>query len=155
MGPRIPAIMVSPWITEKTVFRSETGVAYDNTSILSTVLNWTGIPRSRWGLGERTNHAPTFEAIVREKKPRKDKVKLSLPYDKNFPKDPSKSGVKPNGKHLPVHDLHRLMLPALIADIAPSLSNEERAQIESEINSKATSLHDLHKALDLLHKKHN
>ena len=155
MGPRIPAIMVSPWITEKTVFRSETGVAYDNTSILSTVLNWTGIPKSRWGLGERTNHAPTFEAIVREKTPRKDKVKLSLPYDKNFPKDPSKSQVKPNGKHLPVHDLHRLMLPALIADIAPSLSNEERAKIESDINSKATNLHDLHKALDLLHKKHN
>jgi phospholipase C len=155
MGPRIPAILVSPWITENTVFRSETGTPYCNTSILSTVLQWLGVPKSRWALGERTNHAPSFEAVIREKKPRTDKVKLSLPYDKNFPSDLCESNVKADGKHFPPHDLHRLMLPALIADIAPGLTNAERAEIEDEINSKAVSLHDLHKALDMLHKKHN
>jgi phospholipase C len=153
MGPRIPTILVSPWISENTVFRSETGTSYDNTSILSTLLEWLGVPKSRWALGERTNHAPTFEAVVREKTPRRDKSNFSLPYDKNFPKDPGSS--KPNGKHLPVHDLHRLMLPSMIADLAPGLSNDERAKIEDEINNKAVSLHDLHKALDELHKNHN
>lgn len=155
MGPRIPAILVSPWITENTVFRSDTGTSYDNTSILSTLLQWLGIPKSRWALGERTNHAPSFEAVIREKKPRKDKSNLRLPYDKNFPKDGPGAQAKRDGKHLPIHDLHRLMLASIIADIAPSLSHEERAKIEQDINRYANNQQDLHRMLDALHKQHH
>lgn len=155
MGPRIPAILVSPWITENTVFRSETGISYDNTSILSTLLQWLGIPKSRWALGERTNHAPTFEAVVREKKARKDKPKLKLPYDKSFPKEGPKNAHQREGKHLPIHGLHKLMLPSIIADIAPNLTNKERMKVEAEIDEYASNLHELHKMLDDLNKKHN
>jgi phospholipase C len=72
MGVRVPTILVSPWIKKQTVFRSPTPVAYDSTSILATLLHWYGIPRARWGLGERTHHAPTFEGVFQCQSPRTD-----------------------------------------------------------------------------------
>lgn len=65
LGVRVPLILVSPLIKEKTVFRSETGVPYDHTSIIATVLNFFGLTdRSKWGLGSRTANAPTFENVI-------------------------------------------------------------------------------------------
>ncbi|MCX6214760.1 alkaline phosphatase family protein [Spirosoma sp.] len=154
MGIRVPTIMVSPYITSNTVFRSETGTSYDSTSILSTLLHWMGIPKSKWGLGERTNHAPTFEAIFREQKPRTDKVVLDLPYDKNFPK-PDGSGSRPNATTLPVHDLHRHVVPGMIADMTPKLNSTERAKIVDDVLSNAHSLQDLHRQLTDIHSRHS
>ncbi len=152
MGVRIPTILISPYITANTVFRSDTGTAYDATSILSTMLNWMGIPKSKWGLGERTNHAPTFEAVFNEPQPRTDKVVLNLPYDKNFPKVAAE-GM--NAPELPVHDLHRLIVPGMIADMTPNLSATERTKITNELLENASSLQDLHKRLDAIHKEHS
>lgn len=156
MGVRIPTIVVSPWITENTVFRSETDTAYDSTSILATLLHWLGIPKSRWGMGERTHQAPTFEAIVREKKARTDKIKLDVPWDANFPKqNGSPSALKaPPSPDLPIHDLHRLMIPRMVADMTPNLSNAERAKITDDILTNAKNQAGLHQRLDELNKKH-
>jgi phospholipase C len=156
MGPRVPTILVSPLITEKTVFRSDTGTAYDSTSILSTLLDWSGIPRSKWGLGERTNHAPTFEAVFREKEPRPGKVTFDLPYDKTFPQhtgDPAQ--VMANTAPLPIHGLHELVVPAMITDMTPQLSTAERAKITDEVLSNANNLQDLHKRLEEIHQKYS
>lgn len=154
MGVRVPTILVSPYIISNTVFRSETGTSYDSTSILSTLLHWMGIPKSKWGLGERTNHAPTFEAIFREQQPRMDNVVLDLPYDKNFPK-PDVSGSQPTAATLPIHDLHRLVVPGMIADMTPKLNSAERAKITDEVLSNAQSLQDLHRRLTNIHSKHS
>jgi phospholipase C len=86
MGPRVPTILVSPWIKERTVFRSRTPVSYDATSILATLLRWYGIPKARWGLGERTHHAPTFEEVFQCDAPRSDAPSFEPPYDKEFPR---------------------------------------------------------------------
>jgi hypothetical protein len=63
-GVRVPTLLISPWVTPGTVFRSETDVPYDHTSFLATLLNWFGIPQSEWGLGNRILNAPTFEGVL-------------------------------------------------------------------------------------------
>lgn len=154
MGVRIPTILVSPYITKNTVFRSGTGVSYDATSILSTLLHWMGIPKSKWGLGERTWHAPTFETVFGEKQPRTDNVVLDLPYDKNFPQQAAHAaGSKP--PVLPVHDLHRLVVPGMIADMTPNLDAVQRTKLTNEILNNTTSLQDLHKRLQEVHQMHS
>lgn len=156
LGVRIPTILVSPWITENTVFRSETDTAYDSTSILATLLHWAGVPKSKWGLGERTNHAPTFEGVVREKKVRTDEVKLTPPWDSKFPKQ-AKDGTHPeaDGAQLPIHDLHRLVVPRMVADMTPNLSRSERAKITEDILASAGTQAGLHQRLNELNKQHN
>ncbi len=62
-GYRVPAIIVSPWISEKTVLNAE----YRHTSMIATL-------RKVWGLGEpltmRDAHANTFEDIFTLDTPR-------------------------------------------------------------------------------------
>lgn len=73
-GVRVPTILVSPYIEERTVFRSTTAVPYDHTSVIATILDWQGIDRSTWGLGERVAHAPTFDNVLTRAEPRTDNV---------------------------------------------------------------------------------
>lgn len=146
LGVRVPTILVSPWINEKTVFRSETPVAYDSTSILATLLKWYGIPRSRWGLGERTYHAPTFEGVFRCKEARTDPVDLTPPYDKNYPKD-----GKNWSDDIGLHDLIRLMIPRLIWHITQGrMSDAERQVVADDILATVDNLEDLHRRLTAL-----
>ena len=154
MGVRVPTILISPHITSNTVFRSETETPYDATSILSTLLHWMGIPKSKWGLGERTNHAPTFEAVFREPSPRTDKVVLDLPYDKSFPR-PDGSGNQSNAATLPIHDLHRHIVPTMIADMTPNMNVAEREKLTADVMSNAQSLQELHMRLTEIHDKHS
>ena len=83
MGPRVPTIVVSPWVKEQTVFRADGQVPFDATSFPATLLGWCGIPKARWGLGERVEHAPTFESVFLETAPRTDAPTLTPPYDKS------------------------------------------------------------------------
>lgn len=71
-GVRVPTLMVSPWIDEQTIIRSPTDVPFDHTSMIATVLEWQGIPRDTWNLGERVAHAPTFESVLTRRTPRTD-----------------------------------------------------------------------------------
>ncbi|TVZ28320.1 phospholipase C [Gillisia sp. Hel_I_86] len=86
LGPRVPAILVSPWIKKNTVFRAAGDIPFDSTSFAATLLKWYGIPKTHWMLGDRMDNAPTFEGVFLEDKPRKDKPALTPPYDKNYPK---------------------------------------------------------------------
>jgi phospholipase C len=69
-GGRVPMILVSPLVEKSTVFRSTTGVPFDHTSIIATILKWRGLENKDFG--ERTKQAPTFENIVSLSTPRTD-----------------------------------------------------------------------------------
>jgi phospholipase C len=111
MGVRVPTILISPLIRKNTVFRSPGPVAYDSTSIIATLLDWYGIPKARWWMGERVNHAPTFEGVLQCNTPRTDAPpRFPVPHDKGAPRD---------GKAPPrINDLHELMVPRVIAAMA-------------------------------------
>ena len=87
MGPRVPTVMVSPWIKPNTVFRSTEQTPYDSTSFAATLLRWFGIPKSQWALGDRIDMAPTFESIFQQQQARTDLPSFVPPYDKSFPKN--------------------------------------------------------------------
>lgn len=84
-GSRVPAIVVSPWVKAATLFRSPTPIPFDHTSLVATVLDWFGVPRSRWGLGNRVANAPTFEKVLQASAPRTDAPTLTVAYDKTYP----------------------------------------------------------------------
>ena len=86
MGPRVPTVMVSPWIKEQSVFRAEGDIPFDATSFAATLLHWFGIPKPLWGLGDRMDVTPTFESVLQAPEPRKDAPTLTPPYDKSFPR---------------------------------------------------------------------
>ncbi len=71
-GGRVPAILVSPWIEKGTVFRSTTGVPYDHTSLIATVLKWRGLAQHIPEFGSRTANAPTFDTVPSLKTARRD-----------------------------------------------------------------------------------
>ncbi|HEY5218920.1 MAG TPA: alkaline phosphatase family protein, partial [Gemmatimonadaceae bacterium] len=148
MGPRVPAIMASPWIEPHTVFRSSTGTAYDHTSILATLLEWFGVPRSRWFLGDRTNNAPTLERVLTRTKPRKHAPAFTPPYDENYP---------PTGEPTPattVHHLHRLVAHAhVVARTRGKLPAREVRELSHRIATQATDVQTLTRLLDELKKK--
>lgn len=77
-GVRVPTLLISPWINERTVFRSPTGMPYDHTSIISTILSWKGIPRDQWKMGARVDAAPTFEGVLNRTTPRTDRPAIEL-----------------------------------------------------------------------------
>lgn len=85
MGPRVPTIMVSPWIEQHSVIRAGGNIPFDSTSFAATLLNWFGIPKSLWGLGDRMQVAPTFEQVLQCSRPRQSAPTLTPPYDKAFP----------------------------------------------------------------------
>ena len=148
MGVRVPTIIVSPWIEAQTVFRSPTPVAYDSTWFMATLLQWYGIPRSRWGLGARTANAPSFEGVLQRATPRPDAPSFTPPYDKAFPRN---GAPAPGGK---LHDLHRLMAPRVIAALAgEKLRAQETNEIANDILARATDLKTLHALVDDLAKR--
>lgn len=70
LGVRVPLLLISPLIEEKTVIRSDTSVPFDHTSIIATILNFFKIDASKWQLGSRTASAPTFESVITRQTPR-------------------------------------------------------------------------------------
>lgn len=80
-GPRVPAIVVSPLVAEGTVFRSGGDVPFSATSILSTLLEWSGVPRTRWGLGDRVPQSPVFANVFTRTTPRGDRPAFTPPFD--------------------------------------------------------------------------
>jgi phospholipase C len=152
MGVRVPTLLVSPWIRRQTLLRTqpEDRQAFDSTSILATLLEWFGVPRSGWDLGLRTAAAPTFETVLDRSTPRKDHPTFTPPHDVDFPPDrdgPSRS--------IPLHDLHRLMLPRLIwSMVGHKLDASEVARISLEIQTQATDLQTLARLLNDLEKRH-
>ena len=148
MGPRVPTILVSPLIEENTVFRSGTGVEYDGTSFLATLLQWCGIPKARWFMGGRTNEAPTFENVLTRTTPRKQSPTLEPPHDKNYP---------PNGPRKPkekVTSLHLEMAHQIVTSMARgSLTPAETVALSDQVAREATDVQTLTRMLDGLKKR--
>lgn len=148
LGPRVPTILVSPFIEPKTVFRSETPVVYDSTSILATLLHWAGIPKARWFLGERTNHASTFEAVLSRATPRETSPAFKPPYDKAYPQ---------SGERNPstiVTDLPAQMAHQRIVAMAHGkLSSAEISKLSHEVAGTETDITKLSQRLDELAKR--
>jgi phospholipase C len=77
-GVRVPAILVSPYITLGTVFRSPTAMPYDHTSILATLRDWLEIPSSRMLPSARIKAAPTFGDVLTAVTPRLEQPETAL-----------------------------------------------------------------------------
>jgi phospholipase C len=145
MGPRVPTILVSPLIKEHTVFRSPTPVAYDSTSILATLLHWYGIPKGRWGLGERTNHAPTFEGVFQCQSPRSDKPSFQ-------PVQARKSVIGKEDRASPekLSELHELMTFRVVNSICGGrgYSAHRTLKIAKDILTQATDTTTLNRLIE-------
>ena len=64
-GVRVPTLLISPWVSPATVFRSPSAATkFDHTSIIATILNWCGVDPATAGLGARVAAAPTFEEAL-------------------------------------------------------------------------------------------
>ncbi len=76
LGPRVPTLLVSPFVAPRTVFRAplESHVPFDHTSLLATVLAWADVcPEFVQTMGLRVAEAPLFDHAV------SDAVKQSAP----------------------------------------------------------------------------
>jgi phospholipase C len=72
-GVRVPTVLVSPFIQSGTVFRSNTAVPYDHTSILATLRDWIGIPDDRMLRSGRVAAAPNLAQVLTLAEARRDK----------------------------------------------------------------------------------
>ena len=144
-GVRVPTILASPWVQEGTVFRSLTDVPYDHTSMIATVLDWFGIERGNWGLGERVANAPTFDNVLTQTTARNDVPDIQ----------PSKTAGQPVAlKTAPVTDLQKLNIPKAVAKMtAGQTSTEDAVNTTSDILNKAANQQEAQDQInDYLHK---
>ena len=91
-GVRVPLILVSPLIQEKTVIRAKGTTPFDHTSVIATILKHFDIPKDKWKLGSRVANAPTFENVITL-----DKVRTDIPAIPDpLHKCKANTGVAPN-----------------------------------------------------------
>ena len=134
-GIRVPTILASPWVDESTVFRSLTDVPYDHTSMIATVLEWFGVPRDKWELGERVANAPTFDNVLTRTEPRTDFPAVQVASGAEEEKPLSKS---------PVTDLHHLVVPKAVANItAGKTSTEDAVTTSQKILNESKNLQEV------------
>ena len=81
LGPRVPAVVVSPWIERGSVFGwkardPERRATFDHTSILATVGAMTGV----WVASNRARAAVNLGVVVNRETPRTDYPR-SMPFD--------------------------------------------------------------------------
>jgi phospholipase C len=81
-GVRTPAVVVSPYVQAGTVFRSNTSVPYDHTSVLATLRDWLSIPESSMLPSQRIAAAPTLDQVLTLSKPRTSVPSIAAPSAK-------------------------------------------------------------------------
>jgi phospholipase C len=99
-GVRIPMVVVSPYVQAGTVFRSDTAVPYDHTSILATLREWLTIPENRMLGSERIKAAPNLNQVLTLSAPRLDKPAVAL----------RQAAVAPAPITLPLNSLQKSLL---------------------------------------------
>ena len=100
------------------------------------------MPRSRWGLGQRTDSAPTFEGVLRRDEPRSSFPTFEPATDQKYPPTGESN---PNGA---VHDLHRLMVPRLLhSQLGDKVSPAEIQRRADHVIANATDTQSLHKLI--------
>ena len=87
-GPRVPMVVVSPWVDAGVVFRTPGGQEFDHTSVLATLRDWlftpargfAGVPAD-WLSSNRVAVAPTVWPVLNRAGPRADKpvIQRNLP----------------------------------------------------------------------------
>jgi phospholipase C len=82
-GVRVPAVVVSPWIEEGTVFRSATKRPYDHSSLLATMRDWLQIPEKLMLRSARIADAPTLQQVLTRSRPRPEIP--AIPYPAGTP----------------------------------------------------------------------
>jgi phospholipase C len=78
-GVRVPTLLISPYIEAGTIFRSNTGVPYDHTSVLATLRDWLGIPEAQMLPSARIKAAPTLAQVLTRATPRADLPAIPKP----------------------------------------------------------------------------
>jgi len=91
LGPRIPAILISPWLDKGIVFRDQ----LQNTSILRFVQNLltSGLEPNFLSLTERDAQAPSFASVFWRDEPRTDCLPFLEDYGPLFNTIPFPAGV--------------------------------------------------------------
>ena len=144
-GVRVPTILISPLIEEKTVFRSTTDVPYDATSFLSTLLSWYDIPKENWGLGARVANAPTFEGVLNRTSARTASPQFTSPVDMK----------SITAKDIAVNGLHREFVPRILTHLAKGKLTSDQLENESDkILKEAKNISELHHSLKIFKRKH-
>lgn len=132
-GVRVPTILISPFVRPSTVFRAPpvgpsnpTGLPFDHTSFIKTLLMWAGVDPEKAGLGKRVPIAPTFDYIFASELVDKEEAPLqSPPESKQAPSAPSGEALNPLFEGVPFGVTKAIMT----ANADVSLS-QMRAEIE-------------------------
>lgn len=139
MGVRVPTVLVSPMIDEKTVFRSTGKEEYEATSFLSTLLHWFGVPKSRWGMGLRTQHSPTFEGVMTRTEARRDMPSFTPPHDSEHPE----KGV--TTRKFVAHDLQRLIARRIVeAEAGHKMNERDVNRLAADVADAPETIEDLY-----------
>jgi phospholipase C len=78
-GVRVPTVVVSPFIQAGTVFRSNTNVPYDHTSIPATLRDWLPISAMDMLPSKRIDQAPNLSQVLNLSNPRTVKPTITPP----------------------------------------------------------------------------
>jgi phospholipase C len=82
-GVRVPTIFISPKIQKGGIIRSnKADVPFDHTSLISTILQWRGIPKEKWNFGKRTQISPTFDGIINLEEGRSDAILMPSSFNR-------------------------------------------------------------------------
>lgn len=101
-GIRVPMVAVSPWIQAGTVFRSDSAVPYDHTSMLATLRDWLSLPAEKMLTSRRIAAAPNLGQILTLDKARTDIPTIPAPA----------AEVQETAMFLPPNALQRSMVSA-------------------------------------------
>ncbi len=78
-GVRVPTIVVSPYVEQGTVFRSNAATPYDHTAILATLRDALDIPASNMLPSKRIIAAPNLLQVLSRETPRSDIPAITPP----------------------------------------------------------------------------
>lgn len=149
-GVRVPTLMISPWVDEGVVFRSPTGVPFDHTSLIATILTWKGIDPKTAGMGERVAQAPTFESVLTRTTPRDDVVNLKV-----SPATAAYAASPPAATDIPPTPMQFNVLPSLLQHLAgKQLSEAEMVLAMVEVLRGVKTAQDLFDNIEKYRLKH-
>ena len=138
-GVRVPTLLVSPLVQQKTVFRSKTTTPYDHTSLTATILKWRGIDPATTGLGKRVPNAPTFENVL-SATPRSDRPRLTRTR---------RPGLEESYPDVPLNDLQKQLLPMVVYNlIGDKASAALQKRLVTDILKRCETQRDLRQYIE-------
>ena len=132
-GVRVPAIVISSYTSSKTVFRSNTEVPYDHTSVLATLRDWLGLDAAfRNQLPSlRITTAPTLEPVLTLSVPREWPQLDSIPSSSDLA-----VRLAAPADDVPLNDNQKAILMAVGAHVAKRpLSLSEKQDAEKQLHN--------------------